>query len=160
MSGSRGVLAGVAAAAVGAVTAGSFLLSGSSVASAESVCGPPSGAVAGDTYTCDVDGVRATVKVLDKDCVLLVRAVVLNDVTRSVIPGTAGSADVIARRALANARVSVGDCHRQRAPVVVVPVPAPAPEVPAPAPEVPGSEAPVTEAPVPEPVETHLPVTG
>lgn len=153
MSGSRGVLAGLAAAAVGAVTAGSFLLSGSSVASAESVCEPPSGAAAGDTYTCDVDGVRATVKVLDKDCVLLVRAVVLNDVTRKVIPGTAGTADVIARRALANARVSVGDCHRQRAPVVVVPVPVPAPEVP-------GSEAPVTEAPTPQPVETHLPVTG
>lgn len=150
MSRSRGVLAGVAAASVGAVVFGSVLLTGSEVASAQSVCDPPSGAAVGDEYTCDVDGVRATVRILDHDCILLVRAVVLNAVTKELVPGTTQSADVIARHALARANVAVGDCRRPT-PVVVVPV---APVSPAPV-----DDTPATEAPVPNTVVSNLPVT-
>lgn len=150
MSRSRGVLAGLAAASVGAVVFGSVLLSGSGVASAQSVCDPPSGAAAGTEYTCDVDGVRATVRVLDHNCIVLVRATVLNAVTKELIPGTAQSAGV--DRALVRAHVSVGDCRRETS-VVAVPVPVPV------NPALTDNTLP-TEAPVPNTVVAHLPVTN
>lgn len=104
----------------------------------------------GQTVDCYYNGVRAKVRVLDHDCIVLVR-VVAGEHERRVVGEVQ---DQTGRRgSVADVGIHIGDCYHRR-PVTTTP-----PATATPVPPVTDVPAPVQEAPAPDVVETHLPVT-